>query len=150
MSLSSTTSFPAIAGACTKLGEFPARKSRRLCLDGGRLPIRSVRGSAERSREGIDGRSREGGESGGRGGFTSPAMEVTTFDQSFRETEFPVWEKIGAVVRLSYGIGLFHSFIHFFDLFVCFELFNAILLICYEVRVWCKHATFLFLFPQKQ
>lgn len=69
------------------------------------MPIRCVRASAERSSEGIDGR-REGGESGGgRGGFTSPAMEVTTFDRGFGEAEFPVWEKIGAVVRLSYGIG---------------------------------------------
>ncbi|XP_059442838.1 uncharacterized protein LOC132175049 [Corylus avellana] len=107
MSLSSTTSFPAIAGACTKFGELPARRSRRLVSDGGRLPIRCIRGSAERSSEGIDGRRREGGESGGRGGFTSPAMEVTTFDGSFREAEFPVWEKIGAVVRLSYGIGIY-------------------------------------------
>lgn len=117
MSLSSTTSFPAIAGACTKFGELPARRSRRLVSDGGRLPIRCIRGSAERSSEGIDGRRREGGDSGGRGGFTSPAMEVTTFDGSFHEAEFPVWEKIGAVVRLSYGIGLFDSFINFFDFF---------------------------------
>lgn len=72
------------------------------------MPIRCVRASAERSSEGIDGR-REGGESGGGrgGGFTSPAMEVTTFDRSFGEAEFPVWEKIGAVVRLSYGIGIY-------------------------------------------
>lgn len=40
-----------------------------------------------------------------RGRFTGPAMEMTTLDASFRETEFPVWEKIGAVVRLSYGVG---------------------------------------------
>lgn len=104
MSLSSATS---LAGVCTKLGEFPPWKNRRLCSGGGRIPIRCVRGSSERSREGIDGRRRDGGESGGRGGFTSPAMEVTTFDQSFREAEFPVWEKIGAVVRLSYGIGIY-------------------------------------------
>ena len=32
-------------------------------------------------------------------------MEVTTFKRGFGEAEFPVWEKIGAVVRLSYGIG---------------------------------------------
>ncbi|KAL7166885.1 hypothetical protein ACSBR2_037535 [Camellia fascicularis] len=53
----------------------------------------SVRGSAERS--------------GGGGGYTSSAMEVTTFNRGFGEAEFPVWEKIGAVVRLSYGIGIY-------------------------------------------
>ncbi|CAH9101324.1 unnamed protein product [Cuscuta epithymum] len=36
-----------------------------------------------------------------------PAMEVITLGQSFREAELPVWEKIGAVVRLSYGIGIY-------------------------------------------
>ena len=32
-------------------------------------------------------------------------MEVTPFNRGLGEAEFPVWEKIGAVVRLSYGIG---------------------------------------------
>lgn len=39
------------------------------------------------------------------GGYTGPTMEVTTFNQSFSDAQLPVWEKIGAVVRLSYGIG---------------------------------------------
>lgn len=64
--------------------------------------MRQVRASAEqRSSEGINGREAESG--GPR--FTSPAMEVTTLNTSFGEAEYPVWEKIGAVVRLSYGIG---------------------------------------------
>ncbi|TYJ23192.1 hypothetical protein E1A91_A08G174400v1 [Gossypium mustelinum] len=33
-------------------------------------------------------------------------MGVTTLDQTFSE-DFPVWDKIGAVVRLSYGIGIY-------------------------------------------
>lgn len=112
MSFTSTTSLPGIAGLCSKLGEFPARQKKKLCFDGGRAPLRCVRASAERSGEGVDGRiEREESRRGGT--FTGPAMEVTTFDQRFGEAEFPVWEKIGAVVRLSYGIGQFHS-IHLF------------------------------------
>ncbi|KAL2525253.1 Abortive infection protein [Abeliophyllum distichum] len=34
-------------------------------------------------------------------------MEVTTFNESFNDAEFSVWEKIGTVVRLSYGIGIY-------------------------------------------
>ncbi|KAL0446365.1 UNVERIFIED_CONTAM: hypothetical protein Slati_1764400 [Sesamum latifolium] len=46
-------------------------------------------------------------ESGG-GGYRASAMEVTTFNQSFNDTaDFPVWEKIGAIVRLGYGIGIY-------------------------------------------
>ncbi|XP_073125002.1 uncharacterized protein [Henckelia pumila] len=36
-----------------------------------------------------------------------PAMEVTTLNQSFNDADFPVWEKIGAVVRLGYGMGIY-------------------------------------------
>lgn len=43
-----------------------------------------------------------------RKSFTGSAMGVTTLDQSFGE-DFPVWDKIGAVVRLSFGIGNFSS-----------------------------------------
>lgn len=46
----------------------------------------------------------------GRAGFSGsgPAVEITTtttFRRDFGEAEFPLWEKLGAVVRLSYGIG---------------------------------------------
>ncbi|KAK9144502.1 hypothetical protein Sjap_004405 [Stephania japonica] len=34
-------------------------------------------------------------------------MEVTTFNQSFNDAEFALWDKLGAVVRLSYGIGIY-------------------------------------------
>lgn len=74
--------------------------------DGVGVRLSPVRASAEqRSGEAMERRGREGeSSSSSRRGFTSSAMEVTTLD-SFKETEFPVWDKIGAVVRLSYGIG---------------------------------------------
>lgn len=56
--------------------------------------------------EAVEGGDRESG--GGGGGYTVPAMEVTTFNQSYNDAaaaDFPVWEKIGAIVRLGYGIG---------------------------------------------
>lgn len=97
---------PPTSSLCGKLGlcRFPTTKQRRTALFDGasRVPVPAVSCSAkQRSSEGIDGRD---GESRG-GAFTSPAMEVTTFNSSFGEAEFPIWEKMGAVVRLSYGIG---------------------------------------------
>ncbi|XXG66578.1 hypothetical protein AAC387_Pa06g0121 [Persea americana] len=63
----------------------------------------SVRASAEQSGQGM-----EGSGTGERRGFAAgPAMEVSTFDRSFTDAEFPVWEKLGAVVRLCYGIGIY-------------------------------------------
>lgn len=59
----------------------------------------------ERSGEGVDGRGRE--REGGGVGYTSSAMEVTTFNSALGEAELAVWEQIGAVVRLSYGIGIY-------------------------------------------
>lgn len=57
--------------------------------------------TAERSTKGMEGRA---GFSG-----SGPAVEITTTTTTFRpdfgEAEFPLWEKLGAVVRLSYGIG---------------------------------------------
>lgn len=44
-------------------------------------------------------RMEETGYTGGGG-----TMEVTSLDRGFGE-DFPIWDKIGAVVRLSYGIG---------------------------------------------
>lgn len=80
-----------------------SRKKGKWVVSSGR-----VRASAERSREGIDGIGGGLERESSVGGFTSSAMEVTTFNsQSFREAEYPVWEKIGAVVRLSYGIGIY-------------------------------------------
>ncbi|XP_052171298.1 uncharacterized protein LOC127787344 isoform X2 [Diospyros lotus] len=95
-------------GACelpwiVKTPAAGARQRKRLVGGGGeRVPVRA---SAERSRERVDGRGESKG-GGGGGGYTSSAMEATTFNRSF-EAEFPVWEKIGAVVRLSYGIGIY-------------------------------------------
>ncbi|EPS64215.1 hypothetical protein M569_10564, partial [Genlisea aurea] len=49
---------------------------------------------------------RERRESGG--GYSVSTMEVTTFNQSFNDAaDFPVWDKIGAIVRLGYGIGIY-------------------------------------------
>ncbi|XP_044501040.1 uncharacterized protein LOC123222376 [Mangifera indica] len=78
--------------------------------------VRRVKASAGGSGSGEinqgDGGSRNhGGGGGGRGGVTGSVMEVTTFDRGgFGEataSEFAVWDKIGAVVRLSYGIGIY-------------------------------------------
>ncbi|OMO77278.1 CAAX amino terminal protease [Corchorus capsularis] len=71
--------------------EFGVRKRR--------MSIRCAKASAEGSGEAtIKERQR----------FTGTAMEVTTLDRSFGEAaDFPVWDKIGAVVRLSYGIGIY-------------------------------------------
>lgn len=73
---------------------------------------RSGSSSSSRSgggRESVDGVERSDVGGGGGGGFTGSAMEVTTFNQSFGDgaAEFPVWDKIGAIVRLSYGIGIY-------------------------------------------
>lgn len=63
-----------------------------------------VAAMAERSSKGLEGE--------GRAGFSGagPAVEITTttttFRRDFGEAEFPLWEKLGAVVRLSYGIGM--------------------------------------------
>ena len=99
---SSTSSLPAALAHCSKLCEFQPRKKKKACFDAPRLAVRCVKASAERTGDTID-----DGEA--RSGFTTPAMEVTTFNRTtFTDAaDFPVWEKIGAVVRLSYGIGIY-------------------------------------------
>jgi hypothetical protein len=89
-----------------KLCEFHQRKKRVTFLDSSRLvSVRCIKASAEPTGDAIDDRGDT------RTGFTAPAaMEVTTtFNRGFNDAsaaaDFPVWEKIGAVVRLSYGIG---------------------------------------------
>ncbi|OIW10885.1 hypothetical protein TanjilG_27831 [Lupinus angustifolius] len=77
-------------------GLYPNKKKRFHS----RLVHHCVKASAERTGETID-----DGET--RTGFTTPAMEVTTLNRSLNDADFPVWEKIGAVVRLSYGIGIY-------------------------------------------
>ena len=114
---STTTLFP-----IRIVSKFRGGRKKRVSLWSQQAGRASIRCSAEQSSSGssskrIDHGRREGESagSGGGGGFTSPAMEVTTFDRSFGDSsEFPVWEKIGAVVRLSYGIGLFFLFQLFF------------------------------------
>ncbi|KNA16430.1 hypothetical protein SOVF_089020 [Spinacia oleracea] len=67
-------------------------------------------GSSSSRRERVDGIERSDGVVGG---YTGSTMEVTTFNQSFGDAasataaDFPVWDKIGAIVRLSYGIGIY-------------------------------------------
>lgn len=89
------------------------KNKRKKMLGGAEVKLVRVNAMADRGggREAVEGggAGSSGGverESNGVGGFSSSAMEVTTFNHRFSsETEFPVWEKIGAVVRLSYGIG---------------------------------------------
>ncbi|KAL8053454.1 hypothetical protein ABFX02_05G072600 [Erythranthe guttata] len=58
----------------------------------------------------VESGERESG--GGGGGYRVSGMEVTTFNQSFNNdaaADFPVWDKIGAIVRLGYGIGIYSA-----------------------------------------
>lgn len=100
-----TTSFR-VGAWFSKTIDFPASRRRLNLRENGvsRIQIRCSKASTERTgagSEGIEGRERRR--------FTGSAMEVTTFDQSFGDTasDFPLWEKIGAVVRLCYGIGIY-------------------------------------------
>ncbi|RAL54736.1 hypothetical protein DM860_001864 [Cuscuta australis] len=99
---------PAIsAGARVWAAVFPPKR-RRI----GSVAVVRVRATTERTSGGGDavdgGAAAEMDNSAGAGTFAGgPAMEVTTLGQNFREAELPVWEKIGAVVRLSYGIGIY-------------------------------------------
>ncbi|KDP34331.1 hypothetical protein JCGZ_12679 [Jatropha curcas] len=99
-----TSSISGRIGGSSRISEFPARKRRLSFSDGdnNKVQTRCAKASTERSSEGIEERKSTPG-----GGFSGSAMEVTTFDRSFGDAEFPVWEKIGAVVRLSYGIGIY-------------------------------------------
>ncbi|CAN4077250.1 unnamed protein product [Withania somnifera] len=95
----STTSF---LGCKMHLCDFPIKKKYKE-----KFSMLRVRAMAEKSSTGeVEIRERESG-SGGGGGYTGSTMEVTTFNQSFSDAQLPVWDKIGAVVRLSYGIGIY-------------------------------------------
>ncbi|VVB02179.1 unnamed protein product [Arabis nemorensis] len=81
------------------------RRSLRVSYNGGENS-RSVKAFAGRSTEGIE---KTDGDGGGRR-FAGPAMEVTTLDRGFANSttvDFPIWDRIGAVVRLTYGIGIY-------------------------------------------
>lgn len=90
----------------SKTSDFPAsRRGLNLRENGvNRIQIQCSKTSTERT-----GAGSEGIEERERRRFNGSAMEVTTFDQSFGDTtsDFPLWEKIGAVVRLCYGIGIY-------------------------------------------
>ncbi|XP_010270003.1 PREDICTED: uncharacterized protein LOC104606479 [Nelumbo nucifera] len=103
LSFSASCSSPAGRGGCLdpKFSELQVR--RRRSFDGFRVSGPCVKASAE----GSSSERIEGTREGERRGFAGPAMEVTTFNQSFDDAEFPVWEKLGAIVRLSYGIGIY-------------------------------------------
>ncbi|KAH9606466.1 hypothetical protein KSS87_023221 [Heliosperma pusillum] len=106
-----TTSFKAVNPGCSSFDFFQQKSTRsrsrgRIRYDGGVC----VRATVERSNQRVDGERSDGGS----GRFSGSTMEVTTFNQSFAvadvtatSADFPVWEKIGAVVRLSYGIGIY-------------------------------------------
>ncbi|KAI5639364.1 hypothetical protein M9H77_00260 [Catharanthus roseus] len=106
-----TTFFGCKCGvSLSNIGGVSMKKKRR---KKGEFPVIGVKASADRGgssaggAEVVDGGGGDS-KSGTVGSYTSSAMEVTTFNQSFTgDTEFPVWDKIGAVVRLSYGIGIY-------------------------------------------
>ncbi|KAJ4848002.1 hypothetical protein Tsubulata_009330 [Turnera subulata] len=99
-----------LGGGCCLFGKVSDCRQRERR---GLSSIRCVKASAEGSSSSSSGSGGSRSEGGGieeRRRYTVSAMEVTTFDQqSFGDGsgEFPVWEKIGAVVRLSYGIGVY-------------------------------------------
>ncbi|GKU95744.1 hypothetical protein SLEP1_g9067 [Rubroshorea leprosula] len=88
-----TPNFASTTSSVKLVCEFPARKLRVSLNGEQRISIRCAKASAERRSEKIEDVERTSG-------FSGSAMEVTTLD-------FPVLEKIGAVVRLSYGIGIY-------------------------------------------
>lgn len=100
-----TTSFR-VGAWFSKTSDLPASRRRLNLRENGvnRIQIRCGKASTERT-----GAGSEGIEERERRRFTGSAMEVTTFDQSFGDaaSDFPLWEKIGAVVRLCYGIGIY-------------------------------------------
>ncbi|XP_060179854.1 uncharacterized protein LOC132609734 [Lycium barbarum] len=94
----STTSF---LGCKVNLCDFRIRGNFR---NKRKFSVLRVKAMAEKSSStgDVEIRERESG------GYTGSTMEVTTFNQSFgSDAQLPVWEKIGAVVRLSYGIGIY-------------------------------------------
>lgn len=100
----STTSF---LGCKVSLCDFPIRNNRDKRNYNEKLSVVRIKAMAEKSGTG-EASSVEIRESENGGvGYTGSTMEVTTFNQSFSDAQLPVWEKIGAVVRLSYGIGIY-------------------------------------------
>lgn len=93
---------------CSKVVVKLPSKRRNVVVSGNRVVRVKVKATVERNgSDGIDAGDRKSGVAGASsgGGYSSSTMEVTTFNQSFSDAEFPVWDQIGAVVRLSYGIG---------------------------------------------
>ncbi|KAG2326737.1 hypothetical protein Bca4012_035653 [Brassica carinata] len=90
-------------------GFLERRRCLRMRFSGGEN-ARSVKASAGRSSEGMEKTDSSGGGGGARQFAAGPVMEVTTLDRGFANSttvDFPVWDKIGAVVRLTYGIGIY-------------------------------------------
>ncbi|XP_044465181.1 uncharacterized protein LOC123195505 isoform X2 [Mangifera indica] len=108
-SLSTRRATPSLSGRSVLCSEVLLRRNNLRS----QIQVRCVKASAEGSGSGgiKQGDSRNSNHGGGRGGVTGSVMEVTTFDRGgFGEAttaEFAVWDKIGAVVRLSYGIGIY-------------------------------------------
>ncbi|KAJ6426996.1 hypothetical protein OIU84_022571 [Salix udensis] len=105
-STATATTSSRVGAWSSKTSDFPAsRRGLNLRENGvNRIQIQCSKASTERT-----GAGSEGIEERERRRFNGSAMEVTTFDQSFGDTtsDFPLWEKIGAVVRLCYGIGIY-------------------------------------------
>lgn len=105
-----TPSTPSFLGCKTSLCDFPIRNNRSKRKYNEKFSMVRVKAMAEKSSTGEASSVELPERENGGGGFTGSTMEVTTFNQSFSDAQLPVWEKIGAVVRLSYGIGEFVQF----------------------------------------
>ncbi|KAL5724362.1 hypothetical protein ACHQM5_007634 [Ranunculus cassubicifolius] len=100
---SSPTSFKATLSSNLSVFHSKIHDSRKRKQTSSNGSVVSIRAASDRSSEGNDG----GRDVVDGTRFAGSAMEVTTFNQSFGEAEFPIWDKLGAVVRLSYGIGIY-------------------------------------------
>ncbi|KAI4338411.1 hypothetical protein MLD38_023475 [Melastoma candidum] len=120
LSLPASAYSSSFVGSCTCSSNLPSRRvtgswsGRVFPNKNGRLRVLGAIGERTTG-DAVEGSGAKGesigGSSGGGGGagFSGHAVEVTTFEHAARfcDGEFPVWEKIGAVVRLSYGIGIY-------------------------------------------
>lgn len=123
-----------------KNGEFQLFRMKATAERGGRGSAEAVEGGTAAAES----------EPGGVGRYaSSSAMNVTTFNQSFTgETEFPVWEKIGAGVRLSYGIGKFDFLLFILNFFMCRLYRGCLCYICciFWLKFLCAFSFLLFEF----
>ncbi|KAL9231199.1 hypothetical protein vseg_006456 [Gypsophila vaccaria] len=115
-----TTSFKSLTNVDFLVKKSTRLRSRSSNINNEGITVGlTVRASVDRSssNSGGDGAERSDVAGSRRFGGVGTTMEVTTFNQSFGDAtaatsaaelaDFPVWDQIGAVVRLSYGIGIY-------------------------------------------